>query len=153
MRTSKIAILVPTYNGGALLAETVASAAAAGLPPDSYEIVVCDNSSTDGSVDALPALDARGAPITIHLNEENLGRVANWNQAMRVAEGMGFCFALLLMVGDTIRGTGLITLRDCMMRAGTCLDIACYQVTDAELRTRRVAPPHPLGGRPGCGGG
>src|SRR5215469_1706494 len=35
MRGGKIAILVPTYNGGSLLRETVMSAAKAGLTPDS----------------------------------------------------------------------------------------------------------------------
>ena len=48
-RSGKIAILIPTYNGGALLHESVESAAAAGMPADSYEIVVSDNASDDGS--------------------------------------------------------------------------------------------------------
>ncbi|MDE1150330.1 MAG: glycosyltransferase [Azospirillaceae bacterium] len=139
MRTFKIAILVPSYNGGALLAETVASAAGAGLPPDSYEIVVCDNASTDGSADALPTRDAHGAAITLCRNDRNLGRVANWNRAVEMAEGMGFGFALFLMVGDLVHGVGLVALRDRMVAAGACLGIASYEIVDEALRPRRVA--------------
>ncbi|MEA1648144.1 glycosyltransferase [Nitrospirillum sp. BR 11164] len=139
MRASKIAILVPNYNGGALLAETVASAAGAGLPPDSYEIVVCDNASTDGSTRALAVRDAQGAAITVRRNAQNLGRVANWNRAVEVAEEMGFGFALFLMVGDLVHGTGLIALRDRMVAAGACLGIASYEIVDEALRPRRVA--------------
>ncbi|MDZ5650110.1 glycosyltransferase family 2 protein [Nitrospirillum sp. BR 11828] len=139
MRASKIAILVPSYNGGALLAETVASAAVAGLPPDSYEIVVCDNASTDGSADALPPRDAQGAAITLRRNARNLGRVANWNRAIEVAEEMGFGFALFLMVGDLVQGRGLIALRDRMVAAGACLGIASYEIVDEALRPQRVA--------------
>ncbi|MBB6254201.1 glycosyltransferase family 2 protein [Nitrospirillum iridis] len=139
MRASKIAILVPSHNGGTLLAETVASAAEAGLPPGSYEIVVCDNASTDGSADALPGRDVQGAVVTVHRNARNLGRVANWNRAIETAEAMGFGFALFLMVGDLVRGTGLIDLRDRMVGAGACLGIASYEIVDEALRPRRVA--------------
>ena len=81
-RRGRIAVLIPTFNGGALLAETVASVARAGLPRDSYEIVVSDNASSDDSIGALPNADEHGASVTLHRNPSNLGRVANWNCAL-----------------------------------------------------------------------
>ncbi len=139
IREGRIAILIPTFNGGALLAETVASVARAGLPAGSYEIVVSDNASTDGSVACLAARDAQGAPITVHRNPANLGRVANWNRAVAHAEEMGFSYALFLMVGDLLKDAGIIALRDRMERQGAALGIACYEIVDERLRPLRVA--------------
>ena len=42
MRANKIAVLVPVYQSGALLGETLVSALRAGLPADSNEFVVAD---------------------------------------------------------------------------------------------------------------
>ncbi|HMA49848.1 MAG TPA: glycosyltransferase, partial [Magnetospirillaceae bacterium] len=96
----RIAILVPVFNGGALLAETLASPALAGLPADSYAILVSDNASTDGSTAWLGERDAQGAPVLLRSNETNLGRVGNWNRAVEWAEELGFSHALFLMAGD-----------------------------------------------------
>ncbi len=103
-RSRKIAILIPTYNGGALLQETVDSGAAAGMPADSYEVLVSDNSSDDGSAERLAAHDRQGAPVHVRKNERNLGRVENWNRAIDYAEELGFGFAIFLMVGDNRSG-------------------------------------------------
>ncbi len=138
-RTGKIAILVPTFNGGPLLSETVASAAKAGLPADSYEFVVSDNVSDDGSVGRLASVDAQGAPITIRRNASNLGRVENWNCALQAAEEMGFSYAIFLMVGDILKDASIIRLRDRMAHAGAALGLASYEVVDEQVRLLRIA--------------
>lgn len=135
----RIAILVPSFNGGALLAETVASIAASGLPADSYAILVSDNASTDGSAERLSRADAQGAPIFLHCNETNLGRVANWNKAMEEAEAMDFSHALFLMAGDVLANDHILALRQRMDRAGASLGIASYEVADETLKPRRIA--------------
>lgn len=139
VRAGKIAILIPTFNGGALLGETMASPAQAGLPVDSYEIVVTDNASNDGSIERLSAVDPQGARVTVHRNGANLGRVENWNCALQIAEAMGFSYAAFLMVGDTLRDASLIKLRDRMLCAGAALGIASYEIVDDKLRVHRVA--------------
>jgi glycosyltransferase involved in cell wall biosynthesis len=139
MRNGKIGILVPAFNGGALLRETVMSAAGAGLPPDCYEILVSDNASTDGSVAALPERDAQGAPVTVRHNDVNIGRVANWNRALVAAEEMGFSYAIFLMVGDRLTDGSLLALRDRMARQEALLGIAPYQIVDEALRPLRIA--------------
>ena len=135
----RIAILVPSFNGGALLQESVASVAKAGLPAESYAILVSDNASTDDSAERLPRIDAQGAPIILRRNESNLGRIANWNCALGQAESMGFSHALFLMAGDVLVNANIIALRDRMERAGASLGIASYEVADENLQPRRIA--------------
>src|SRR5579859_3912754 len=135
---NRIAILVPTFNSGKLLAETVASPARAGLPPDSYAILVSDNASTDGSTAALGEHDAQGAPIILCRNETNLGRVANWNCAI-AAEVRGFSHALFLMAGDYLADVSVIALRELMIRSDASLGFAPYSIVDDSLTPLRVA--------------
>lgn len=139
MRTGKIAILVPTFNGGVLLWETIASVARAGVPVASYEIVVSDNASTDDSVARLPAVDGQGGPITVYRNPANFGRVANWNCAIAHAEEMGFSYAMFLMVGDVLKQASIVELRERMERQNAALGVACYEIADERLRPLRVA--------------
>ena len=96
----KLAVLIPVFNGGDLLGESVRSCAAAGLDPGRYEILVVDNCSSDGAVDRLPEANPDGAPIRVHRNERNLGRIGNWNRALEIAEAAGFRWAAFLFVGD-----------------------------------------------------
>jgi hypothetical protein len=139
MRGGKIAILVPSYNGGSLLRETVMSAGQAGLPPDSYEILVSDNASTDGSTAALPRQDGQGAPIVVRRNDINMGRIANWNCAIVMAEEMGFSYALFLMVGDVLTDRTILDLRERMIRQDALLGIASCRIADEALRPLRMA--------------
>jgi len=134
MRGGKVAILVPTYQGGELLADTLASAAKAGLPPDFYEFVVSDNASTDGSIERAVKTDAQGVPITVLRNQTNIGRVENWNRLTQAAEDMGFGYATYLMVGDLIHGSGFVALRNAMDAAGASLGMAYYHVVDEQLK-------------------
>jgi len=134
MRSDKIAILVPTYQGGDLLVATLNSAAHAGLPADWYEFVVSDNASTDGSVERVPAADPQGAAITVLRNPTNIGRVENWNRLVEAAEEMGFGYATFMMVGDIVYSDGLVALRQAMDAAGADLGMAYYHVVDEDLR-------------------
>jgi glycosyltransferase involved in cell wall biosynthesis len=104
--TAKLAVLIPVYNGGAMLAPTVASCAGAGLTAGEYEIIVVDNCSTDGAVQGLPECDARGARIQVHTNSTNLGRVGNWNRAVEIAHEQGFSWFTFLFVGDSWMPSG-----------------------------------------------
>ncbi|HUE66439.1 MAG TPA: glycosyltransferase [Rhizomicrobium sp.] len=150
-RGGKIAILVPTYNGGLLLQETVMSAGWAGLPPDSYEILVSDNASTDDSARGLPEHDMLGAPIVVRRNPYNLGRVENWNCALSMAEEMGFSYALFLMVGDILIGRAILDLRDRMIGQDSMLGFAPCTIVDHALRPLRLARRICWQGDPGGG--
>ena len=139
MHNEMIAVLVPTYNGGLLLWETVMSAARAGLPPDSYAILVSDNASTDGSATSLPAYDAQGARILVRRNPSNLGRVENWNCALVMAEEMQFSYAFYLMAGDILFGSAILDLRERMIGQDAILGFASCMIADEDLRPLRPA--------------
>ena len=96
MRKDKIAVMISVFNAGSLLMESIASVTA-GLRDDAYEIIVTDNNSDDGSIEALPLADSQGVPIHIRRNGSNLGRVQNWNRALDAAEEMGFGHAMFLI--------------------------------------------------------
>lgn len=75
-----------TYNGGRFLAEQLESIAVQTRLPD--ELVVCDDRSTDESVEIVRNF-ARHAPFPVQLeiNEENLGSTKNFEKAIGLCQG------------------------------------------------------------------
>jgi len=138
-RAGKIAFLIPVFNPGALLQETILSVPKAALPAESYEIVISDNASTDGSTSGMPNVDLQGVPITVYRNSENLGRVENWNCVLERAEQMGFSYAMFLMAGDLLANAAVIDLRDRMALHQAVLGLASYRIVDEALRPVRIA--------------
>ncbi|MET1112725.1 MAG: glycosyltransferase family 2 protein [Allosphingosinicella sp.] len=84
--TSSVSVALATYNGRRYLPEQLASLAAQKRRPD--ELVVCDDLSTDGSVELLEEF-ARTAPfpVRIHRNPSNLGVLRNFEKALSLCEG------------------------------------------------------------------
>lgn len=127
--TSKLAILVPCYNGGDLLRTTVESCGRSGLSGDRFEVLVVDNCSTDASTSKLPAVLSNGAPVHVYVNETNLGRVGNWNRALQIAAEGDFTYAVFLFVGDEWLPNGSIgALIDDMDNAGSILGMAAMRI-------------------------
>jgi hypothetical protein len=126
-----LAVLIPCYNGGARLLESVESCAAAGLSADRYALIVVDNCSTDGSIETLPRFDRNNVPIQIYRNENNLGRVANWNRAFEIAEQEGYDFATFLFVGDMwVPAASIEDLLDLMQRSEAVLGMAPVRIVE-----------------------
>jgi glycosyltransferase involved in cell wall biosynthesis len=81
-----ISIALCTYNGERFLARQLASIQQQTRLP--YELVVCDDCSTDSTIEILH--DFAGSvsfPVRITRNEQNLGFVANFERAIRLCEG------------------------------------------------------------------
>lgn len=134
----QLAVLIPTYNGGARLLQSVASCAASDLAAGSYTLLVIDNCSSDGSVDLLPPLDSKGAPVRVYRNSSNLGRVGNWNRALEIAEQEGFEFAAFLFVGDTwASGSSVGDLLSLMKQSGAGLGMAPLWIQSGNGRRAR----------------
>lgn len=75
-----------TYDGARFVAEQLTSLAAQTRPP--FELVVCDDRSTDGT----PAIVAEFAasapfPVRLHVNERNLGSTKNFERALGLCAG------------------------------------------------------------------
>jgi glycosyltransferase involved in cell wall biosynthesis len=87
-----ISVALCTYNGARFLEEQLASLKAQERRPD--ELVVCDDRSTDKTVQMLESF-ARTAsfPVRIHVNPVNLGSTINFDRAMRRCAGslIAFC--------------------------------------------------------------
>ena len=81
-----ISIAMCTFNGGQFLPLQLASIAAQNRMPD--ELVVCDDGSSDGSLDSLHEF-ARAAAFPVHVvrNERNLGSTKNFDQAISLCNG------------------------------------------------------------------
>ena len=82
----RISIAMATYNGARFLPEQLASFVAQERLPD--ELVVCDDGSTDATMDILHAFAAT-APFTVRVerNEKNLGFVRNFEKALSLCTG------------------------------------------------------------------
>lgn len=80
MATPKISVIVPVWNGEAVLGRCLAALAAQTLPHQAYEVIVVDNGSTDATVEI-----ARGFAGVRLLSEPAPGSYAARNMAIGVA--------------------------------------------------------------------
>lgn len=82
----KISIALATYNGAAYLGEQLASLVDQDRRPD--EIVVCDDGSSDDTLQILSAFaQAAPFPVRIFENEQNLGYALNFARAISLCTG------------------------------------------------------------------
>lgn len=82
----KISIALATYNGASHLREQLESFARQSHQPD--ELVVCDDGSTDRTVEILRNFQSASQfPVRIYLNERNLGYSKNFEKAVSLCEG------------------------------------------------------------------
>lgn len=82
----KVSVAICTYNGSAFLRDQLESIAAQTRAPD--ELVVCDDHSTDSSVEiARDFASTVSFAVHVSVNSENLGSTRNFEQAIRLCEG------------------------------------------------------------------
>ena len=86
MATPRLSIAMCTYNGARFLSEQLESIAVQTRLPD--ELIVCDDRSTDGSVEIIRNF-ALHAPFEIRLeiNTNNLGSTKNFEKAIGLCKG------------------------------------------------------------------
>jgi glycosyltransferase involved in cell wall biosynthesis len=82
----KISIAMCTYNGAEFLPAQLQSIITQSRPPD--EIVICDDGSTDGTRAVLETFKKESSiPITLHINDRNLGSVKNFERSITLCTG------------------------------------------------------------------
>ena len=75
-----------TYNGAAFLPAQLQSIVTQSRPPD--EIIICDDRSTDDTQTLLRKFAADSSiPIKLHINDQNLGSVKNFERAISLCNG------------------------------------------------------------------
>jgi GT2 family glycosyltransferase len=112
----RLSVVVPLYNCLALTQAMIASFRATVPPEISYEIILVDDGSTDGTRDWLFTLQA---PFRVVLNERNLGYAGANNRGAAIATGQ----LLVLLNNDLVLTPGwlepmLAALRRLGARAG-----------------------------------
>lgn len=98
----KVSILIPVYNREKLLGACIDSALT--QTNSDFEIVICDNASTDGTWKVCEDYAARDKRVRIFRNEENVGPVRNWRRCLEEAQGE---LAKILFSDDLIYPTCL----------------------------------------------
>jgi glycosyltransferase involved in cell wall biosynthesis len=93
----KISICIPTYNSARYLGAAIESALA--QDAGDFEVVVCDNASTDETPELIRkyATDSRLRPVRY---EQLVGQAANWNRCLDLARGE---YIVLLHADDVLR--------------------------------------------------
>ena len=82
----KISVAMCTYNGAEFLPAQLQSILAQSRPPD--EIVICDDRSTDNTLTLLENFKNESPiPVTLHINDHNLGSVRNFERAITLCTG------------------------------------------------------------------
>lgn len=137
-----LSVLIPNYNYGRYIAETVSSVLT--QSDNDFEVVVCDNASTDDSVDRVLALgDSR---VRVEVNPCNVGFAANLERVASMARGR----RMLLLSSDDRMAPGAMNayfelehaLGD---RAQMAVWGASTSIIDAEGReTGRIDPDEKL---------
>ena len=87
-RTLPLSVIVPVRDAGATLREVLLAIRASDLRADSYEIIVVDDASSDGSV----AMAARYADIVVKLTGRACGPAYARNRGVEVARGEVLAF-------------------------------------------------------------
>jgi glycosyltransferase involved in cell wall biosynthesis len=81
-----ISVAMCAYNGGRFLKEQLASIAAQSRPPD--ELVVCDDGSSDGTVEIVEEFARRSVFATrVVVNHHNIGSTKNFEKAISLCQG------------------------------------------------------------------
>lgn len=80
-----VSILIPTYNGSAYLWETLLSVASQTYTH--LEIIICDDASTDATLEMALAFAATDHRVRVFSTTENLGLAGNFKQIYTLARG------------------------------------------------------------------
>lgn len=120
----QMSVVIPAHQGGAELLEAVASVQASQWQPEA--VIVVDNASFDGSIEALAL---RCPDVKVLRNRSNLGFGVACNQGLALAQSLGHHFAFLLNQDACLdRATlgSLLELASCQPRAAAigCLTLS-----------------------------
>ncbi|MGB7444381.1 MAG: glycosyltransferase family A protein [Coleofasciculaceae cyanobacterium] len=87
----RVSIGLPVYNGEQFLREALDSILTQTFTD--FELIISDNSSTDGTEEICREYAAKDQRIRYYRNEQNLGAAGNYNRAFELAKGEYFKWA------------------------------------------------------------
>jgi hypothetical protein len=87
----RVTIGLPVYNGARYLRNAIESLLSQSFTD--FELILCDNASTDQTQSICTAFAARDPRVRYHRNERNIGAAGNFNLAFKLARGRYFKWA------------------------------------------------------------
>ena len=96
----KLTVAIPNFNGGMNLQRAIESCRSIDLPENDFEILIVDNCSTDDSIKIINESKIKIPNIRLIENQENVGRIGNWNVCLKEAEGK---YLIFLFTNDFIK--------------------------------------------------
>ena len=87
----KVSIGLPCFNEAPYIEQTLLSLL--NQTETDFELLVCDNASTDGTLDVVKRVAAKDDRVRIHPSESNMGAIANFARAMNLATAPYFMWA------------------------------------------------------------
>src|SRR5215204_2400285 len=86
--STRLTIGLPVYNGDACLADAIESAIAQTFTD--WQMIICDNASTDRTGDICREFATRDSRIRYVRNDENIGLTRNFNKAFELSNSEYF---------------------------------------------------------------
>jgi len=142
MQEKLLSIIIPVYNVEQYIHTCLESLLNQGLEDDAYEIILIDDSTPDGSIEAIADLRAQHTNIKV-LRQKNQGPSAARNLGVRQAAGK---YILYVDSDDLIFPQSLKVLLDSALKEDADLVVADYIEKGEEdalpIRIERAEPPH-----------
>ncbi|MGE5539534.1 MAG: glycosyltransferase [Gemmatimonas sp.] len=124
-----ISVMIPTYNPGDFLRETLRSVVTQDLGPETMEIEIVDNCSDTDDPEAI-AREIAGDRIRFHRQPRNVGPIENFNSCIRRARGH---WVHILHADDTLEPGFYAHARDAVVAHPTIGAFACrHAFTDED---------------------
>ena len=128
----RLSLCIPTWNRGRYLQGALESGLreAAGQPPGTVEVLVCDNASTDETAEVISRIQAAHPELCAYRNPENIGFDRNYLRCVEEARG-----EFVWIMGDDdewLPGSLARVLRELDAGADACLCLA--EACDLDLR-------------------
>jgi glycosyltransferase involved in cell wall biosynthesis len=127
-----VSVLIATYNQKDVVGETLQSVALQSYR--NIEIIISDDSSTDGTPEVLREFAARNSNVRLYLQKENLGITKNYNFLASMARG-GF---VSIFSGDDIMVPSKIERQVEVLRNSVDASYCHHAVYDMEYRTNKI---------------
>ncbi len=132
-----ISVIIPSYNYGRFIGQTVASVLAQGV--QSLEVLVLDNASSDETAEVMRAF-ATDARVRFMRNRRNIGPSHNVLNGVRIATGQ---FMTVLMADDILLSGHFLRILP-LLQAHPEVAVGYAPVNYIDERgTPLVSPPHP----------
>ena len=125
----EVSVVIPTYNRLDALSQVLPTLLAQDLPPEQYELLVCDSNSSDGTAEYVSEMESRHRSVR-RLAGAYSGRAAARNAGIAAARGT----VVLFNDADILASPNLISSHLRRHRERTGIAHACRKLRSCPRR-------------------